>query len=179
MFDSLSHPLTFPTYSSVKEYEAQGNWAVKKYYLPPWRFFYRHKIRMIERALRGRHFDTMMDFGAGPGIMTLEWQKYAGHVYSIDRDNELYPKVDMTICSSVMEFVPLKKTFEKLSSLTKEIIIASPMDTAASRLYFNSINDRIARNSHQDILKEMAGYFTINYFRSWHGLYFCARGRKR
>lgn len=179
MLDHLSHPLTFPKYSQVKKYENKGNYAVKKYYFWPWRFFYRHKIRMIERAMRGDHFNSIMDFGSGPGLMYNQWKKQAHEVYLFDKNNTQIPNVNMTICASVMEFVPLKETFEKLAQHTNEIVIASPMKSGWSDYYFKMIDDKETRHSHQEILDEMARYFSINYHESWLGLYFCARGIRK
>lgn len=179
MLDHISHPLSFPKYSKVKHHENRGNWAVKKYYFWPWRFFYRHKVRMIERAIRGDRFNSLMDFGAGPGILTLQWNKYAHEVYSINEGHSQLPNVNMTICSSVMEFVPLKETFEMLSKHTNEIIIASPMKSALSDYYFRLIEDKAVRHSHEQITSEMARYFSINYYKDWGGMYFVARGIKK
>ena len=179
MLDCISHPLTFPKYSSVKHLEKQGNYALSKYYFYPFRWFYRHKVRMIEQALRGKRFKSITDFGSGPGLMTQEWSKYADKIYLIDEKHKELPKVDMTICASVMEFVPLNETFEKLAEFTKEIIVASPMKTAFSWSYFTLINDNHKRHSHQEITAEMTRYFSVNYNKEWAGLYFCARGMKR
>lgn len=179
MLDCINYPLSFPSYTSVKEYEGKGNYAVSKYYQYPWRWLYRHKIRMIERAIRGEYFNSIMDFGSGPGIMTNQWKKQAHEIYSVDKRNIQIPNVHLTICSSVMEFVPLEHTFETLSQHTHEIVVASPMKTSLSDYYFRIIEDHNQRHSHQDILKNMVRYFSINYYRSWCGLYFCARGIRR
>ena len=179
MLDHFTHPLRFPKYSSVVHLEGQGNWAVRKYYMPPWRWFYRHKIRMVERAIRGDRFNSLMDFGAGPGLLTTQWKKYCHDIYSINEGNVQLPNVNMTICASVMEFVPLKETFEKLAQHTNEIIVASPMKSSQSDYYFRLINDNVVRHSHQEITSEMARYFSINYYNDWLGLYFVARGIRK
>lgn len=179
MLDFISYPLTFPKYYLVKRHEGQGDFAIRKYYMYPWRYFYRHKIRMIERLLRHDRFNSIMDFGAGPGLMTSQWKKYAHEVYSIEKHHTQWPKVNMTICASVMEFVPLKETFENLKEHTNEIIVASPMQTSRSNFYFKFINDKNKRHSQKEILDEMAAHFNIHSYTTWMGLYFCARGIRK
>lgn len=179
MLDSIAYPLTFPKYSSVRKLEGNGNYAIRKYYVYPWRYFYRHKVRMIERMLRDSRFNSIMDFGAGPELMTPQWKKYAHEVYCIDKHHTQWPKVNMTICASVMEFVPLKETFEKLSQHTNEIIVASPMQTSRSDFYFKFINDKNKRHSQKEILDEMNRCFSIYSYATWMGLYFCVRGIRK
>lgn len=179
MLDCLSYPLTFPPYSSVKHLDGTGNFAVKKYYFYPWRYFYRHKIRMIEKMLRDHIFESLMDFGAGPGLMTKQWEKYAYSVYPVDKQSTVLPDVDMTICASVMEFVRLQQTFKHLSYVTKEIIIASPMKNRFTEKYFELIGDINIRNSHTEIIHEMGNYFDMEDLEVWHGLYFCVKGTRK
>ena len=179
MFDCLTHPLTFPKYSFVKCLEGKGNYAVRKYYVYPWRYFYRHKVRMIERLLRGRHFNKILDFGSGSGVLIDQWKKFANNIHTADKGYTNLPKVDMTICASVMEFVNLHYTFEELSKKTDEIIVASPMCTDLSAMYFDLIRDTNIRNCHDDIMDAMAKHFEIKDYKEWLGLYFCARGVKR
>ena len=137
---------------------------------------------MIEKVLRGKYYDTLLDFGSGPGLMLDEWGKYAKEVILFDTEYEgepYIPFVNITICASVMEFVDLMETFNKLANSTNEIIVASPMKTAISKLYFNLIRDNIPRNSEQDILAEMTRHFRLLDYTSWNSLYFCAYGVKR
>lgn len=183
MLDCITHPLKFPSYSSVKHYEGKGNWTVEKYYKLPYRFFYRHKIRMIERMLRGRKYKTIVDFGCGPGLFKDEWLKYGKNVHLVDTLEDFRGhKADLTVCSSVMEFVNLDHTFMKLAEHTNrngDIIVASPMATELSEFYFNLIGDRTKRNTHQDILSAMSKHFDIRNYKHWMDLYFCVMGKKR
>ena len=180
MLDCINYPLSFPSYSSVAGYEGKGNYAVSKYYQYPWRWLYRHKVRMIERALRGNKFELMLNFGSGPGILDYELYKYTKFLVNYDIGcPEINGRYDIAVCASVMEFVSLKDTFEKLSQHTEEIIVTSPMKTSLSDYYFRLIEDKHQRHPHQDILENMVRYFSINYYRSWCGLYFCARGIRK
>lgn len=179
MLDCLTHPLTFPKYSLVKQYENGGNFAVSKYYHFPWRFFYRHKIRMIEKAIRDERFGSIMDFGCGPGLMHDEWLKFSDKVYLIEKYANYIPKVDLAICASVMEFVDLKKTMRLLSMSCDQIVISSPMRNSITETYFNAVGSYHTRNSHEEIISEMLKYFNLTHYESWMGLYFCARGSRR
>ncbi len=182
MLDHFTHPLKFPSYKSVKRFEGLGNWAVKKYYQWPYRYFYRHKVRMIERMLRDKHYDSMIDFGAGPGVLTEQWYRFSTKVLPLDMINPMpEEKVDLIICSSVMEFTDLDETFKALSGCLKkngDIVVASPMKTDISDVYFGFINDRNARNSHDEIIKSMSKHFRVRKIKTWWGLYFCALGKK-
>lgn len=183
MLDHLTNPLKFPKYSSVAHLEGHGNYAVEKYYKWPYRYFYRHKIRMIERMLRGRSYRNIIDFGCGPGLFTDQWHEYSEDVILVDKESSLDKlSVDLIICASVMEFVPLDETFNRLAMTLEtggDIIVASPMQNSLSRFYFNKIKDKIPRNSHQSIFSEMSSYFNIRHYTTWLGLYFCAMGKKR
>lgn len=182
MLDHLTHPLKFKPYSSVKHLEGAGNWAVDKYYKWPHRYFYRHKVRMIERMLRGRRYSSILDFGAGPNLMSNQWSKYAPDVYISDEGYEPKKQFDLIICASVMEFVPLKETFNKLYSNLNpggHIIVASPMKSELTQVYFDHLRDINTRHGHEDILSEMSRMFNIREYDSWLGLYFCALGIKR
>ena len=153
-----------------------------KYYIYPWRYFYRHKVRMIEKQIREQRFNSILDFGSGPGLMRNEWEKHAKEVILFDKESEndvYFPPVSIAICASIMEFVNLKYTFEKLANSTKEIIVASPMQNRLSKLYFKLIGDKNMRHSNQEIMDEMIKHFYIKHYESWMGLYFCAYGVKR
>jgi len=183
MLDCITHPLKFPPYSKVARFEGLGNWAIDKYYKWPLRYFYRHKIRMIERMLRGKHYENIMDFGGGPGLFESQWKEFGKHVYNIN-EHISYPsnKMDLIICASVMEFVDLRETFSKLASCLErngDIVVASPMAGELSALYFDHIRDINERHSHQTIISEMSKHFNIRQYRTWLGLYFCAIGKKR
>lgn len=182
MFDSLTHPIKFPPYRSVAHYEGMGNWAVDKYYKWPLRYFYRHKIRMIERMLRSRRYTNIMDFGGGPGLFHEEWKKYGKNIYTIN-EYMSFPieKMDLIICASVMEFVELDM-FQSLSNCLNpggDIIVASPMSTEFSTFYFGLINDRNYRHSHHKIINQMSKVFNLRHYKTWADLYFCAMGKKR
>ena len=184
MLDSITHPLRFPPYRSVAHHESEGNWAIKKYYQWPYRYFYRHKIRMIERALRGKRYEAAIDFGSGPGILTKQWFQYVPTVHCVDKHYVMpKDKVGLIICSSVMEFVDdLDETFKSLAEhLNKDgdIVVASPMDTDITKIYFSAIGDRELRHSHQDILSSMSRYFNIRSYKTWAELYFCAMGKPK
>lgn len=179
MLDFISHPLKFPKYSIIRYFEGRGNYAVNKYYFYPHRYFYRHKVRMIEKALRGRKFDQIVDFGAGPGVLTDQWHNYTDRVYNADIYTDYIPKCQLAICASVMEFVNLKETFKMLADSVDEIVVASPMETPLSILYFKKIRDLHRRKPHTEIISEMTKHFSINHYESWLGLYFCVRGIRR
>ena len=179
MLDCIKHPLKFPRYDSVKGFEGQGNWAVNKYYYYPWRYFYRHKVRMIEKLLRGRKFSSIMDFGSGPGLLCKEWEKYSDYVCPIEKGDNFIPKVELAICASVLEFVDLPSTSKLLSEKCKEVIIASPMTSEFTQKYFSFIGDRNRRNSHYEIITAMSQYFNFTHLEYWKQIYFCARGFKR
>ncbi len=138
---------------------------------------------MIERMLRDKKYESAMDFGAGPGILNDEWQKYSKEIVPVDMMNPIPKrKFGLIICSSVMEFTELDRTFGELSEcLSKDgdIVVASPMESDFSAVYFGYIGDRTIRNSHEDILSSMEKYFTIRKKTSWLGLYFCAIGKKK
>lgn len=184
MLDHLTHPLKFKPYHSVKHLEGEGNWAISKYYKWPYRYFYRHKIRMIEMMLRDRRYRSAIDFGCGPAILVNQWHEYAEDVFLVDEYDQLpNKKVDLIICSSVMEFVDdLDKTFSDLAKCLEDngdIVVASPMYSFSSEAYFAIINDRNKRHGHADILTAMSKHFDMRHYRTWLDLYFCAMGKKR
>lgn len=173
--------LDLPPYHELQRYEGTGNYAIWKYYQWPYRIFYRKKLKMILSLITKTPDCRILDFGAGPGIFTKTLQA-VGVVKSIDFRDTIDPrwKFDLIICGSVLEFVDLKPALHTLKFMTKpgsEIIVASPMKTWLSRLYFKSIKDTKSRHSHEVIIEEMSKVFHVETVKKWFGLYFALRAR--
>lgn len=173
--------MRLPSYSSLKQHEGSGNYAIKPYYRFPKRFFYRHKLKMIVDMMRPGLYRNIMDFGAGPGIFTPELQRHGLWVTKIDHLTIINPlwRFDLIVCASVLEFCELDFTLKMLKGLLAfkgEIIIASPMQTKLSKLYFQIIKDKNTRHSHQKILDRFSHYFRVEKYKEWLGLYFAMKG---
>lgn len=175
--------LALPPYHELERFEGKGNYAIWKYYEWPYRYFYRKKLRMIWGLLSRKSYDRVLDFGCGPGIFTKTLQQL-GRVKSIDRQDSIdfRWKFDAIICGSVLEFTDLLPTLYRLKMIlepTGELIIASPMDTWLTRLYFKTEKDAKTRHSHEKIIEAVSRVFHVETIRYWFGLYFAMRVRCR
>lgn len=183
MFNSIYYPLTLKPYNSVKHLEGKGNWAVSKYYNFPYRYFYRHKVKMIVDLLRkDSKYHNILDFGTGPGLYTPELKKYSLFIKSVDRLEHvsLRWRFDIVLCSSVLEFVSLPSTLSVLHSILKKdgrLIVASPMCNVLTDLYLR--NDPQDRHHHETIIKRIKKKFVIEKINKWMGLYFALRARPK
>lgn len=178
MFDGL----TLPPYDQVAHLEGLGNYAVKKYYKFPYRPFYRHKLKMAVSMIdKNEYYRNCLDFGAGRAeIFKPELQKHARLVKSVDKDDAINYSwdFDLIMCSSVLEFTFLDHTTRMLRKLINNqghLIVASPMKTPISNLYFKLIKDEHRRNSHKEIMDSLTRYFKVEAYKEWLGLYFSAR----
>lgn len=186
MFDSLTNPITFPDYSSLKELEGKGNYAIGKYYRFPWRTFYRKKLYLVRSLLdKDRVYKNILDFGCGPGIFTPELKRHSINVVSVDKEDMIdsRSRFECIIAASTFEFIDdLPKTVEMLHRVSytqAQMIVASPTDSLLSKLYFKSIGDNLTRNSPMSILHVVDKYFKVLDFKEWFGLYFAFKGYKR
>lgn len=182
MPNNILHTLSLPPYSSLKEHEGKGNYAISKYYKFPYRIFYRHKLKMIINLMEGR-YKNCLDYGAGPGIFTRELKKHCDNVISHDFNKpvDLRWKFDLIICASVLEFCHLNATLEFLKGVLKPggtLIVASPMETPLSKYYFKAIEDMNIRYSHTKIIEAIQKKFKVEKKKEWLGLYFALRAKK-
>jgi 2-polyprenyl-3-methyl-5-hydroxy-6-metoxy-1,4-benzoquinol methylase len=175
----MPNNLTLPPYKSLSHLEGKGNWAIRKYYQWPYSFFYRHKLKMIIKMMApGMPYYNILDFGAGPGIFTLELNKHAYFVKSFDLKDpiDLRWQFDVIVCASVLEFVHhLDPTVQFLRKVLKPdglLLVASPIDSALSRFYFRQIKDKNKRHSHKFIIQTISKHFKITEKRNWLNLYF-------
>ena len=180
----MLHSLALPPYSDVRYLEGHGNYAVLKYYKWPYRFFYRHKLKMMLSLMPRKRCHNILDFGAGQGIFTPELKKRASFVRGIDKGDEINFKwkFDLIVCGSVLEFVSLPgliKVFRHIIRVSGRLIVASPMDTKLSRFYFKSIGDKHQRHGHELIKKRIRRCFSIEEYKEWLGLYFALRARPK
>ena len=177
----MSNRLFLPLYESLKEHEGKGNFAIKKYYQFPFSLFYRHKLKMILSLMDSR-YRSILDFGSGPGIFLPTLRKRSDVVVGFEKGDKFDPRwsFSLVICASVLEFCDLTPTIgfiRILMSKKGELIIASPMDTWISRLYFKLINDKNVRHSHKVILEELKRWYVIESYKEWFGLYFLCKAR--
>ncbi len=179
----MLHSLTLPPYRTVEKFEGQGNYAVCRYYFWPFRFFYRHKLKMIVKMLeKGKIYRNILDFGAGPAkIFQGELSKHALRVKCVDYKEEIphNAKFDVIVCASVLEFTDLEKTIDKLCTANARsgmIIVASPLKNWLTTLYFKLIGDKNKRHTRFDIEKALLRYYYILEEKKWLGLYFCLKG---
>jgi len=177
--------LHLPKHNEVKHLEGTGNFAVSKYYQFPFRFFYRHKLKMIVKAMGDKTYFRALDFGAGKArIFEKELKRHSCFVTSFDLGDVLNSKwrFDLVVCSSVLEFTGLTQTVDMLHSImtpNAELIVASPMQSTFSYLYFKLIRDKKERHSHNDIVEHVSKKFRIVSYKGWMGLYFCLKAIKK
>ena len=184
MLDTLKTPLRLPTYKTLSKHEGKGNYAVRKYYLFPFSFFYRYKLKMVARLLGKKVHHNLLDYGSGPGIFTEELKKHSLFVHQKEIGQRINPKwrFDVVVCASVLEFVNLDEALYEIHSLLKpagKIVVASPMKNRMTGFYLWLSRSKHKRHSHDEILSKVSKYFTIEKYDSWLGLYFSLRGVKR
>lgn len=177
----MLYGITLPPYSLVKKFEGKGNWAIKKYYQFPFNIFYKKKFKMIVDMLTpGKVYRNILDFGGGPAeIFKKELGKHAMSVTSYDLPM-IDPrwKFDVIVCASVLEFLPLSHVLPQLKKAIAPkgfMIVASPMETWLTRLYFKIIGDPHIRRSEVSMLRQLEDYFEIKEYKSWFGLYFACK----
>ena len=174
--------LTLPPYSKVKSLDGTGNFAVKKYYLWPFSFIYRKKLKLITQLLERQNYYNILDFGCGDAnIFYPELSKYAKFVKSVDRPEniDLRCKFDVVVCASVLEFVDLPVSVARLKLVTPSngiIVGASVMDTWLTRLYFKLIGDKRKRHTQKEIMAEINKRFFVVKYEEWFGIYFSFKG---
>ena len=177
--------LHLPAYNEVKHLEGVGNFAVKKYYKFPYRFFYRKKLKMILEMMGNKHYYNILDFGCGEAcIFKPELLKHCERYIGYEQGDVFNPNwsFDCIVCASVLEFVSLPATLRRLHKVLKpggDIIVASPMDNTLSYLYFKMIGDDNSRNTHNEIVAELSKVFKFEQYNSWMGLYFCVKAIKK
>lgn len=176
--------LLLPPYSSVSRFEGKGNYAVDKYYKLPYSVFYRHKLKMVVNLMEDKMYKNCLDYGSGPGIFTPELRKHAYSVLSHDAHGavDMRWNFELIVCASVLEFCHLNTTLEFLHGVCRHngtLLVASPMQTKATQIYFNHIKDDNIRYSHADIIKAVGKKFEIEKIDYWMGLYFALRARKK
>lgn len=183
MLDSIKVNLKLPRYETLKAFEGKGNYAIRKYYLWPFSIFYRHKLKMIVEMIGDEYYHNILDFGSGPGVFTEELRKHALFVSSYDVN---YPKpkwtYDVVVCASVLEFCELDTTINLLSKLVRPggtLIIASPMKSKWTDLYFKIIGDTKIRHNQDSIAQAVNKHFQIVDYKTWFGFYFSLKGRLR
>lgn len=176
----MSNRLLLPPLSQVIYYEGKGNFAIKKYYKWPFSIFYQKKLRMILDMIGTKKYWSILDFGCGPArIFNDELQNYSDDVIGVDITDKIpNKKFDLIVCSSVLEFVPLNRVLQKLRwHLMRggELLVASPMDTIITKIYFWIIGDKNKRWSHKYIIDLVSKYFFVSEKKEWFGLYFSLR----
>lgn len=176
----MFHSLTLPPYDSVKHFDGKGNFAVKKYYKFPFRFFYRMKLQLILGFMQtDLLYRNILDFGAGPArIFRTELRKRSLAVTSAYNlsDVDMRSKYELIICASVLEFVhhpaAVIGSLSKLLAPGCSMIVASPCDSWLTTLYFQLIGDKHTRTSNEEIIATISDYFTITRLKRWFGLYY-------
>lgn len=181
----MSHRLLLPKYKTVKQYEKTGNFAIRRYYRWPYRFFYRHKLRMILDMMdKGRIYDNALDFGCGRAeIFKPSLDRFCVRVKCVDTLADVKPiywKFELIICGSILEFLTIRTTMTMLRDMLKprgQIVGASPMDTWSTRLYFRLIGDKKKRKTHEEIMFWVRKNFRVLEYKEWFGLYFSFKAR--
>ena len=177
--------LTLPPYSQLAPYEGGGNYAVKKYYSFPYRFFYRKKLNMIVDMMpEGHVYNNILDYGAGPGIFTPELKKHAVNVKSFNIGDVIDPRwsFDAVVCASLLEFVSLRSTIPRISKImipNGTLLVASPIKNRITDAYFKLYKSPFDRNSHDKIIHEISKYFRILEYNRWMNLYFSIKATKQ
>ena len=180
----MLHSVAYPPLHTIEHLEGKGNYAVSKYYKLPFRFFYRHKFKMIVDMMGKNKYLRILDFGSGSGIFRTELQRHGQFITCIDKDENFHIrtfwKYDAIVCASVLEFCDLDKVLLELKSILRpegSIFIASPMQTNWTLRYFNMIGDTNARNSHFQIKEAVERHFKIEEYKEWFGLYFAIKAK--
>ena len=91
-------------------------------------------------------------------------------------------KFDVIICASFLEFVNIGLamfTIDKVLSPKGILIVASPMDNLATRLYFKMVGSDVGRNTRYDITDAISRRFKIVKEKTWLNLYFAVKAKKR
>ena len=177
--------LRLPSYSSLKEYEGKGNYAISKYYKFPYSIFYRHKLKMILDIMeKDKIYHNILDYGSGPGIFTPALKQHTLFVKSFDINDVLDTRwrYDAVVCSSFLEFSELPFTLDLISKLLNpggKLYVGSPMETGLTKLYFKSIGDKNKRHGHNKIMSEISKKFRIETYNLWMNLYFALRASKK
>ena len=180
----MLHSLKYPPLEQINHLEGKGNFAVRKYYKFPYRWFYRHKLAMIVKMMGKSHYNRLLDFGSGSGIFIPELKRHANFVTLVDRFSVIKPewRFNAIVCASVLEFVSLEFILHILHGITAPhgtIFVASPMDTPLSQFYFKLIGDKNVRNTHKQIKLAVAHHYILEEYTEWFGLYFCLKARKK
>ena len=172
--------LDLPTYDTVAQFEGKGNWAVSKYYRFPYRFFYRHKIKMIMDMFGEDVYTHLLDYGCGPQILKKTLKNHSLYYKGYDIGDVFDPRwrFDVVVLASVLEFVNVEFILHQVKSVLRKggfIVVSSPMDTWISRQYFKLIGDQHIRNSHERIISGISKIFKIEKVNKWMGLYFSVK----
>jgi hypothetical protein len=171
----MPNSLILPSLRTLEEYEGLGNYAIKKYYTFPYRYFYRHKLQMIVDMIGSDYYYNILDLGSGPGIFLDELKKHSVRVKLADRIEEVKDewKFDAVVCASYLEFVDLEPILFKIHKITKRVLyVASPMKNPITDLYYKLIGDTHIRNSHSKIRGYISKRFVITEYNTWNNLYF-------
>lgn len=173
--------IKLPSYETLKQFEGKGNYAIKRYYQFPTNIFYKHKLKMVVKLMdKNRIYRNILDFGSGPGIFTEELKRHALRVKQLEVGDAIDRrwKFDLVVAASVFEFCDVEKWSEIIHdwvSPNGQLIIASPMDSWKTRLYFNLIKDTNSRLDEDKIFAGLINKFKLDDSLYWHGLYFAAR----
>lgn len=185
----MPYGIALPPYRTVRNWERYENAAVKKYYHFPFNLFYVKKLKMIVDMLEPKKiYRNILDYGAGAAqIFETELEKHAIHVIPWHSGRGLVLenrwKFDVVICASVLEFVNLEATVKEIEPIMTPkgiMIVASPIESWVSKLYFKLVGStKYRRHSHKIIRTYLQGHFNELDYKEWFGLYFVMKVRKR
>ena len=159
-----------------------GDWATWQYYKFPWSYFYQKKLYMIRDLMTKDEYESILDYGTGSGVFLKELGQYTNDVKGFFDYVKIERKFELVVCGSVLEFVDLGYTLPILEILLPhggELIVASPMTSWKTKLYFKTIGNKQKRNHHETIIKAIGKKFYIEEITYWEDLYFALRARKR
>ena len=177
--------MILPNYEDVMEWEGLGNYAIKKYYKWPFRFLYRKKLQMALNMLdEDTVYSRTLDFGCGPArIFEKELARRSLYVDCVDRLWDIPEHYyELITCLSVLEFVDLPATLKRLDYHMADngiLVVASPILSPLSKLYYRLCGSKYDRNSKEEILKQIKKQFIIEEYTEWFGLYFCLRAKRK